>query len=90
MAEVWIPRRLQHLTHGEKQVRVPGATIRQLIDELEARYPGLKSSLYDADSDALAPGLAVMIDGESTQLGLLERIDEDSEVHFLPAIAGGR
>jgi hypothetical protein len=35
------------------------------------------------------PGLAVVVDGETSQLGLLAQVREDSEIHFLPALGGG-
>jgi hypothetical protein len=35
------------------------------------------------------PGISVIIDGVPSQLGLLENVREDSEVHFLPARGGG-
>ena len=41
------------------------------------------------EEDELLPGVAVIVDGEASQLGLLERVRDDSEVHFLPAIGGG-
>ena len=37
----------------------------------------------------LIPGLAVIIDGEVSLLGMLDKVQETSEVHFLPAIGGG-
>ena len=43
----------------------------------------------DVEEDDLLPGLAVVVDGETSLLGLLERVQESSEVHFLPAIGGG-
>jgi hypothetical protein len=33
--------------------------------------------------------LAVSVDGEIAILGLLERVSDDSEIHFVPAIGGG-
>ena len=33
--------------------------------------------------------ISVAIDGEITPLGMLEKVGENSEVHFLPAIGGG-
>jgi molybdopterin synthase sulfur carrier subunit len=80
---------MQILTGGKQQISVPGETVRQLVDNLEQAFPGLKEQLYDAEEDILMPGLAVIIDGETSQLGLLERVCEDSEVHFLPALGGG-
>ena len=89
MALVWIPPRLQPLTGGRKQVDVKGSTVRQLIDGLEDRYPGIKARLYDAERDSLTRGLAVTVDAVTTELGLLQKVSTDSEVHFLAAIAGG-
>ena len=89
MVEVWIPTRMQALTDGKQIVQVEGATVRQLINNLEKQYPGTKDRLYDREEDDLLPGVAVIVDGETSQLGLLERLNENSEVHFLPAIGGG-
>ena len=89
MAEVWIPPKLQVLTAGNQQVQVEGSTVRRLINNLEAQYPGIKEYLVDQVEDDLIPGLAVVIDGEVSQLGMLDKVGESSEVHFLPAIGGG-
>ncbi len=90
MARVFIPRRLQALTGGARQVVAPGATVRQVVDGLEAQFPGIRDRLCDAQRDALARGVAVTVDGVASELGLLERVGPDSEIHFLAAIAGGR
>lgn len=89
MAEIWIPPRMQNFTGGKEQVQVPGSTVRQLVNNLEQKFPGIKSVLYDEEEDNIMPGIAVIIDGETSQLGILERVSEDSEVHFLPALGGG-
>ena len=87
MPEVWIPPGMQRLTGGREQVRVAGATIRQVVNNLEREFPGIRDEL--CHGDAISPGLAVIIDGETANLGMLERVKEDSEIHFIPAIAGG-
>ena len=89
MATVFIPRRLRPLAQGNKQVEVTATTVRQVIEALDVAHPGLKSKLYDAERDALARGMAVTVDGVTSELGLLESLRPQSEVHFLPAIAGG-
>ncbi len=33
--------------------------------------------------------LAVAVDGEVARMGLMERVGEDAEIHFVPAIGGG-
>ena len=80
---------MQVLTGGQKIVQVAGASVRQVINNLEKDYPGVKARLCEEDGMDLLPGIAVIVDGETSQLGLLERVGEDSEVHFLPALGGG-
>jgi molybdopterin converting factor small subunit len=58
-----------------------------LIDDLESRYPGLRARLLD--EDRLRPGLAVVVDGETSQLKLRQPVQEGSEVHFVATISGG-
>ena len=89
MAEVWIPPKLQVLTAGNQQVQVEGSTVRRLINNLEEQHPGIKEYLVDDEEDDLIPGLAVIIDGEVSQFGMLDKVGESSEGHFLPAIGGG-
>ena len=89
MPEVWIPPMMQRLTEGQERVIVAGATVRQILANLDVAYPGLRALLYDSETDRIKPQIAVVVDGEVSHLGLLERVGEDSEVHFHPAIGGG-
>ncbi|HZP26882.1 MAG TPA: MoaD/ThiS family protein [Dehalococcoidia bacterium] len=87
MATVWIPAAWQDHTGGKQLIQIPGATIRQIINNLDAAYPGMKELLME--DGAIKPDIAVAVDGELARLGLLEDVGENSEVQFLPAIAGG-
>jgi molybdopterin synthase sulfur carrier subunit len=87
MALVFIPPLLRDLTGGRDNMSAPGATVRQVIDSLERLHPGIRQRL--CPGDVLKPGLAVIVDSQVARLGLLEPVGPDSEVHFLPAIAGG-
>ena len=78
---------LQSLSGGVKEVEVEGRNVRRVIDRLEELYPGMKARLVE--EGAIRPNLAVAIDGEVARMGLLEKVGEDSEVHFVPAIGGG-
>lgn len=88
MALVWIPSLLQGLSGGARSAQVPGTTLREALDELDALYPGFKARLLDEDG-RLRPELAVAIDGETQHLGMLEPLTENTEVQFIPAISGG-
>ncbi len=89
MAEVWIPPRMQNLTGGQRTLQVAGSTVRQLINNMDLQFPGVRIRLCDEDGTDLLPGVAVIVDGETSQIGLLQRVEENSEVHFLPALGGG-
>jgi len=88
MPTVAIPSLLRNLTSGEESITVPGTTIREVIDNLEDRYPGLKARL--CEGDRIKPGIAIYVNGLLTRGSILERVDAEAEIHFLPAIGGGR
>ena len=89
MPTVWIPSLMQKLTGGVEQVAVTGTTVRQIIDELEAAYPGFRARLVNEEEDRLRPDIAVAVDGEISNEGMRRKVGESSEVHFLPAMSGG-
>ena len=78
---------MQTLTGGESKVEIQGSTVRQIVENLEKAFPGMKQRLVE--DNRIKPSISVAIDGEVTPMGMLEKVGENSEVHFLPAIAGG-
>ena len=84
---VLIPTPLQKLTNGNPEVKADGGTIGDVVSSLEAQFPGIKERL--CEGDGLRPGLAVVVDREVSRAGLRQAVGANSEVHFLPAIAGG-
>ena len=87
MAKIFIPTMLQSLTAGVKQVDLDARNVRQVIERLEELYPGMKDRLVE--DGEIRPNLAIAIDGDVAIMGMLEKVGENSEVHFVPAIGGG-
>jgi molybdopterin synthase sulfur carrier subunit len=87
MACVHIPPQMRDLTHGGEACIVSGATLRQVIAELEARFPGIGQRL--ASGDRISPGLAIVVDGTTAARGLFTEVRPDSQIHIVPAIGGG-
>jgi len=87
LAKVFIPTMLQSLTAGVKQVDLDARNVRQIIERLEELYPGMKDRLVE--DGEIRPNLAIAIDGDVAIMGMLEKVEENSEVHFVPAIGGG-
>jgi len=67
---------------------VEGDTVRQVIDNLDDLYPGIKDRL--CEDDRLRPSIAIIVDGHTSTLKLRHRLKESSEVHFVISISGGK
>jgi molybdopterin converting factor small subunit len=87
MALVWIPSNMRHLTGGQSRIRVEGSTLADIISSLEVSYPGIRDVLVR--DDLIKDEIAVAIDGEQGHQGLFQEVDDSSEVHFIPMVAGG-
>ena len=87
MATVFIPSLMQKLSDGKSKVEIDGASVRQIVNNLDAEFPGFKERLVE--DGRIKGNISVAVDGEITPLGMLEKVSENSEVHFLPAIGGG-
>ena len=88
MPVVGIPSLLRDLTNGQRSLSVEGDTVRQVIDNLDDLYPGIKDRL--CEDDRLRPSIAIIVDGHTSTLKLRHRLKESSEVHFVISISGGK
>ena len=91
--EVRIPTILRTYTGGEKAVSGEGATLSEVIDDLEANHPGIKERLIEAkdgQSD-LRRFVNVYVNDEDVRFtgGLGTDLGDGDEVVVLPAVAGG-
>ncbi|HEY8339202.1 MAG TPA: MoaD/ThiS family protein [Egibacteraceae bacterium] len=88
--EVRVPTVLRQHTGGEKTVTGEGATLRELVADLERSHPGLGKALVD-DSGSLHRFVNVYVNDEDVRfLGGVETPLEDGDtVSILPAVAGG-
>ncbi len=87
MARVFVPTMLQATTGGVKEVEVAARNVRQVIEQLDEQFPGIANRLME--DGEIRSNLAVAVDGEVARMGLMERVGENAEIHFVPAIGGG-
>lgn len=87
MTKVYIPAQWRDLTGTTTQLELEGSSLKQIIDALERKFPGIAGRV--CDEGQIAAGLAVSIDGDISSRGLLAPVSATSEIHFLPAIGGG-
>ena len=69
------------------ELEIEAASVRQLVGMLEERFPGFADRVLE--DGELKPGLRVAVDGHVSPMGVLARLEPDSQVHFLSAIGGG-
>jgi sulfur-carrier protein len=89
MTTVRIPPTLRAETGGERQVPAAGDTVRELLDDLMSRFPGLRTQLVE--DEELATFVNVYVGGEDVRMlaGLDTPVEHGSTVILLPAMAGG-
>ena len=87
---VKLPTIMRSATGGEPEVDGAGATVREVLADLEGRYPGLTRSVL-AEDGALHRFVNVYLNDEDVRyLGALEtEVREGDVVSILPAVAGG-
>jgi molybdopterin synthase sulfur carrier subunit len=87
MAEVSLPRALRGLfPQCELRLELEAATVGEVIDALDARWPGMKDRLCDS-TPRIRRHINVFVAGEKA--GLDTRIPDGGEVVILTAISGG-
>ena len=90
MVQIKLPTILRPLVGGEALVEGTGSTLRELLNDLEARYPGLTRNLMNEDGD-LHRFVNVYVNDEDVRyLRALEtELRNGDVVSILPAVAGG-
>ena len=90
MSVVKIPTVLRPQVGGNKEVEMAGSTVGEVVTELTARYPSLKSQLL-TDDGGLNRFVNVYVNGQDVRYldGLSTPVAERDEVRLLPAMAGG-
>jgi len=87
--EVRIPTILRQYTDGAKNVSGAGATLSELLRDLDARHPGLADRLVE--DGTLRRFVNVYVNDEDVRFlgGLDTPLTDGDSVTVLPAVAGG-
>jgi MoaD family protein len=86
---VRIPTPLRTLTGGKDEVPVLGKNVRELIDDLEHNYPGIKDRL--CDDKGVRRFVNIYQNEEDIRFldGLDTAVKDGDSISIVPAIAGG-
>ena len=88
--KVRIPTPLQKLTSNQAEVEINASTVRDLIRELNAAFPGVKERICD-ESGNVRRFVNIFVNEEDIRFLEKEKtaLKDGDEVSILPAIAGG-
>lgn len=86
---VRIPAALRTLTGGADEVKAAGATVGDVIEDLEKRHPGLKDRLLD--DKGVRRFINIYVGEEDVRFtgGLGTELKAGEPISIIPAIAGG-
>jgi len=89
--KVVIPTPLRKLTSGAESVEVEAGTVKDILDNLDSKYPGFRASICD-ESGSLRRFINIYLDGEDVRFleNLATPAADGSELAIVPAISGGR
>jgi hypothetical protein len=88
-AEVTVSLPLALMTlfpEAERRLALSAASVAEIIDGLEARWPGMRDRLCDS-RPAVRRHISIMVDGRRASLET--RLRPGATVHILTAISGG-
>jgi len=87
MAEVVLPRSLVALFPGApRRVTASGATVADVIAELDAQVPGIRNRIVDA-GPVIRTHINVFVGGDRATLAT--PVPEGATIHVIPAVSGG-
>lgn len=90
MVTVNIPTPLRRLTGGQARVQASGATVLGVIEDLEARFPGIRDRLLDENGELKRfINIYVNEDEIRTLQGKETSVAEGDRISIVPAMAGG-
>ena len=87
---VRIPTILRTYTGGESEVSAKGGTLAEVLEDLDASYPGIKARILD-EQGAIRRFVNVYVGNDDVRF--LDSLDtataDGSQVSVIPAVAGG-
>ena len=87
---VRIPTILRNYTDGASEVTAEGATLGEVLDDLEANHSGIRARVLD-DAGELRRFVNVYVGNDDVRFldGLGSATPEGTQISIIPAVAGG-
>jgi molybdopterin converting factor small subunit len=87
---VRIPTILRSYTGGESEVTAEGTTLAAVLDDLEAKYAGIRARILD-DAGDIRRFVNVYVGNDDVRFldGLATATPDGAQLSVIPAVAGG-
>ena len=87
---VRIPTILRTYTGGESEVTAEGATLAEVLDDLESNYPGSRARILDEQGE-IRRFVNVYVGNDDVRFleALATPTPEGAQISIIPAVAGG-
>ena len=87
---VRIPTILRTYTNGDSEVSADGSTLAEVIENLDAAYPGIKGRILD-EQGAIRRFVNVYVGNDDVRFldALDTKTPEGAQISVIPAVAGG-
>ncbi|MFC1623997.1 MoaD/ThiS family protein [Candidatus Omnitrophota bacterium] len=89
--KVKIPTPLQKHTDNQAEIKLDAVNVKELIESLEEKFPGIKDRLRDQDGK-IRKFINVYVNEEDIRFLQMDAtpLKDGDEISIIPAIAGGR
>ena len=84
---VLIPSPLHSYTSGESRVEARGASLRELLEDLDRRYPGFRFRIID-EQDRVRPHIRLFVNARLAP-SIDRTLDASDQVQIVCALSGG-
>ena len=84
---VHIPTALRSYTAQRGEVQAEGATLAEVLSDLDRRYPGLRFRII-TEQDTIRAHIRIFVNDEQAQ-DLSAALRPDDQIHIICALSGG-
>ena len=85
--KVFVPTPLRSYTGGAGEVEAQGGSLRELLEDLDRRYPGIRFRMID-EQDGIRPHIKIFVNQE--QARTIDRaLGDRDEIQIICALSGG-
>ena len=85
--KVLVSTHLHSYTGGKSELQARGATLGEVLADLDARFPGIRFRMVD-EQDRLRPHIRIFVGGEVARV-LAQPVRPEDDVQIVGALSGG-